>query len=244
MPALLRQISTNEDEKQICICVGNIGNPYHPNKNYDTFMKFINANFVKTFVIPGNHEYYHKTKTVHETNAFLENYFKQFDNICFLNNTFEIYNDYCFIGSPLWSQIHSVAYNMNICNIPGLNYQICKQQNQICKLFLENVLSQNQNCIIITNHIPTFSCIDEIYRTFTKNEWYMSDTMDILKIYKKNIRYWFYGNSATPKVQLIYDITFLTNPIGVSLENKKPDFDKNVIIRIDTEKEVEFHDNY
>jgi len=63
------------NEKEICILAGDIGNPY--SENYDIFMEYINESFKKTFVIPGNHEYYNNNKTIEETNEFLINYFKQ-----------------------------------------------------------------------------------------------------------------------------------------------------------------------
>ena len=66
----IQNIRSNMDE--ICILAGDIGNPYEP--NYDTFMQFINGNFKRSFVIPGNHEYYNKTKTIDETNTFLTLY--------------------------------------------------------------------------------------------------------------------------------------------------------------------------
>ena len=87
----LEFIKPNEIEKfikkipsginEICILAGDIGNPYQ--KTYDIFMNFISKNFKKTFYITGNHEYYNKTKTIQETNEFLEGYFQQFNNISF-----------------------------------------------------------------------------------------------------------------------------------------------------------------
>jgi predicted MPP superfamily phosphohydrolase len=96
---------------EICILAGDIGNPYQ--KNYDIFMDFISKNFKKTFYITGNHEYYNKTKTIQETNEFLEDYFQQFNNISFLNNNYEIYDNYCFIGTTLWSKIVNPTYEIN-----------------------------------------------------------------------------------------------------------------------------------
>ena len=84
-------------ENEICVLAGDIGNPF--TTNYDMFMKWISKHFIKTFVIPGNHEYYNKNKTISETNQHMEEYFVQYDNITFLNNAYEIYQDYCFIGS-------------------------------------------------------------------------------------------------------------------------------------------------
>ena len=75
----IKKIPPGIDE--ICVLAGDIGNPYQT--NYDIFMEFISKNFKKTFVISGNHEYYNKTKTIEETNIFMNNYFKKFNNISF-----------------------------------------------------------------------------------------------------------------------------------------------------------------
>ena len=108
----LRQI-TPSHPLDICILAGDIGNPHHTNNHYDIFMKYMSVNFKKTFVIPGNHEYYHRTKTIEDTNTYLENYFQQYENISFLNNRHEQYENHCFIGTTLWSKITNPVYEIN-----------------------------------------------------------------------------------------------------------------------------------
>ena len=81
MKTYIQQIRAGMDE--VCVLAGDIGNPYE--YNYDIFMKYVNENFKRTFVIAGNHEYYNKTKTIEETNIFLAEYFVKFENICFLH---------------------------------------------------------------------------------------------------------------------------------------------------------------
>jgi len=134
---------------EICILAGDIGNPYQT--NYDTFMKFISSNFTKTFIIPGNHEYYHKTKTMQETNDFMKHYFQQFDNISFLNNNHEIYKNHCFIGTTLWSKITNPTYEINdIYKIPNFDYIQYNRLNMLSVDFLEDVVENNDNCITPT----------------------------------------------------------------------------------------------
>ena len=83
----------------------------------------MNTNFKKTFVIAGNHEYYNPIKTIDDTNRFLIEYFKQFNNISFLNNNYENYNNYCFIGTTLWSKIINPSYEINdTYSIPNFDY--------------------------------------------------------------------------------------------------------------------------
>jgi len=131
----IKKIPPGNDE--ICILAGDIGNPYK--KNYDIFMKFINNNFKKTFVITGNHEYYNKIKSIEDTNNYLTEYFKQFENISFLNNQYEYYNNYCFIGTTLWSKITNPIYEINdVCAIPNLDYIKYNSLNMLCVDFLED----------------------------------------------------------------------------------------------------------
>lgn len=75
-------------------------------------MKYINISFKHTFVISGNHEYYNGN-TIEETNDYLKEYLKQYDNISFLNNSYEIYENYYFIGTTLWSKIKNPLYETN-----------------------------------------------------------------------------------------------------------------------------------
>ena len=116
---MVRKIQPGKDE--ICVLAGDIGNPYE--SNYKYFMDFISSNFKKTFVIPGNHEYYNTTKTMQETNDYMRDYFRYFHNIRFLNNDFEVYENNCFIGTTLWSKITKPEYTISdVFQIPHFDY--------------------------------------------------------------------------------------------------------------------------
>ncbi len=218
--------------EEVCILTGDIGNPYK--KNYDVFMNFINISFKKTFVITGNHEYYNKTKTIEETNIYLIEYFKQFDNITFLNNSYEYYEDYCFIGTTLWSKITNPIYEINdVFNIPNFDYIKYNELNKICVEFLEQTLENNSNCIVITHHMPLESLINDKYKTLQMkpyNQWFYCDMNELITKQKDKIKCWIYGHTHTPLDTTINDIPFLCNPIGYPNENKKLDFQKVIIM--------------
>lgn len=226
----IKQIPIGMDE--ICILAGDIGNPYQ--SNYDTFINFINENFKKTFIISGNHEYYNKTKTIEETNIFMENYFKKFNNITFLNNNYEIYNNYCFIGTTLWSKIIDPNYEINDMNcIPNFNYIEYNKLNKLSVEFLENTLKDNENCIIISHHMPSEKLINIKYRTeqmMPYSQYFYSNMDNLIEINKHKIKCWIYGHTHTPSNIIINDIPFLCNPIGYPNENSKNDFNKKVDI--------------
>jgi predicted phosphohydrolase len=228
----LMNIPSGIDE--ICVLAGDIGNPYQP--NYNIFMEFITTNFRKTFIIPGNHEYYNKTKTISETDDFLKNYFKKFNNISFLNNNYEIYNNYCFIGTTLWSNITDPIYEINdMSSIPRFDYIQYNQLHDLSVKFLEKTLELNQNCIVITHHMPSECLIDIKYKTkemLPYNQWFYCNMDDLIERKKDKIKCWIYGHTHTPSNVIIQEIPFLCNPIGYPNENKNLDFHKKFIIGI------------
>jgi predicted phosphodiesterase len=224
----IKKIPSGIDE--ICILAGDIGNPYQ--SNYNIFMEFISKNFKKSFVISGNHEYYNKTKTIQETNTFLTEYFEKFDNISFLNNTCEKYENHCFIGTTLWSKITNPSYKINdVYNIPNFDYIQYNTLNTNSIDFLEDSLQKNDNCIVITHHVPSNSLIDIKYKTekmLPYNQWFYCDMDGLIEKNKDKIKCWVYGHTHTPSYNIINGIPFLCNPIGYPNENNKIDFQKNI----------------
>jgi predicted phosphohydrolase len=190
---------------EICILAGDIGNPYQ--SNYDIFMEFISKNYMKTFVISGNHEYYNRTKTIQETNDFLEEYFHKFNNISFLNNSCENYNNYCFIGTTLWSKITNPTYKINdVTKIPNFDYIEYNKLNMICVDFLQDALQKNENCIVITHHMPSSSLIDIKYKNLQMepyNQWFYCNMDELIETNGTKIKYWIYGHTHTPSNVII-----------------------------------------
>lgn len=219
--------------EEICILAGDIGNPYQP--NYDMFMNFISGNFKKTFIIPGNHEYYNKTKSIQETNDFMKEYFKNFKNIRFLNNDYEIYDTHCFVGTTLWSKITNPEYKINdVYNIPNFDYIQYNRFNMLSVDFLEDTLQNNEKCVVITHHVPSSSLIDVKYKTKQMrpyNQWFYCDMDSLIETQKEKIECWIYGHTHTPSKATIHGIPFLCNPIGYPNENTSSDFQTNIILK-------------
>jgi len=215
---------------EICILAGDIGNVFNDNNHYDIFMNYIDTNFKKTFVITGNHEYYNNNKTIEETNEYLKNYFTKFNNISFLNNTYEIYDNYCFVGTTLWTNINDPNYQINdVQKIPKFDYNKCNQLNKKNIKFLEDTLDNNKNYIIITHHVPSYSLIDEKYKTFAYehyNQWFYCDMNKFIDNNKNKIKLWVYGHTHTSSYKLIHNIPFVCNPIGYPGENNNCEFRK------------------
>jgi len=119
-------------------------------------------------------------------NESLESYFQQFNNISFLNNNYEIYDNYCFIGTTLWSKIINPVYEINdIYSIPNFDYIQYNRLNMLSVDFLQDILQKNENCIVITHHVPSNSLIDIKYKTqqmLPYNQWFYCNMDDLIKI--------------------------------------------------------------
>jgi predicted phosphohydrolase len=229
----IRQIPVNNPE-EICILAGDIGSP-HIGTNYDTFMNLISKSFTKTFVIAGNHEYYHTKKTMEETNQYLDEYFKQFPNISYLNNQCEIYQGTRFIGTTLWSHITNPMYEINdVYSIPDFNYVKYNRLHRMSVDFLEDALNSTaEDCVVITHHVPSPNLTDVKYKTskmLPYNQWFHCDMESLMSSYQEKIKCWVYGHTHTPSSQIIQGVPCVCNPIGYPNENKKVDF--NVLYEI------------
>jgi predicted phosphodiesterase len=99
--------------------------------------------------------------------------------------------------------------------------------------FLEDALKNNDNCIIITHHIPSESLIDIKYKTrkmLPYNQWFYCDLDNLIKLNKNKIKYWIYGHTHMASIKIIDEIQFLCNPIGYPNENFTIDLNKTIII--------------
>jgi predicted phosphohydrolase len=214
------------------VLAGDIGNPYE--KNYDIFMNYINDNFSKTYVIAGNHEYYNNTKTMQETNTYIKNYFTKFPNIKYLDNEYEYYNGYCFIGTTLWSKITNTKYKINdVYYIPNFDCVKYNKLNELCVNFLNDALEKNNNCIVITHHMPSNTLIKPIYKTpesLPYNQWFYCDMLETIELNKEKIKCWIYGHTHTPSSDIISGIPVVCNPIGYPDENVNLDFKKYIVV--------------
>jgi predicted phosphodiesterase len=226
----IQQIPPGNDE--VCILAGDIGNPYQT--NYDIFMNFISQNFRKTFIISGNHEFYSRTKTVQETTEFMKEYFTKFKNITFLSNGYEVYDNHCFIGTTLWSKIVNPQYEISdVYEIPNFDYIEYNRLHMLSVAFLEDALQMNENCVVITHHLPSSSLNDAKYKTqqmLPYNQWFCCSMDECIERNKSKIKAWVYGHTHTPSSTVIHGVPFVCNPIGYPSENKNIHFTKTVTI--------------
>lgn len=230
----LKKITPGPSE--IAVLAGDVGNLRQ--SNYDTFMQYMSTNFKKTFVIPGNHEYYcldHKRYSIEQSEADLKEYFRKYNNISYLNNAVERYDGKCFIGTTLWTKVTDAENDINDTHyIPFMDRNRYNQLNLQCVDFLKGALDdpENQECVVITHHLPSYSLIDAKYKTdpYNINQWFYYDMDDVIKQYNTKVKCWFYGHTHMPNKTNMGDTIMACNPIGYPGENADPDF--NSIVEI------------
>jgi len=175
----------------ILVLAGDIGNPYK--KIYEDFISYCSENFEYVLLITGNHEYYNND--IDLTNNKITYICNLYNNVKFLNNQAFEYDDILFIGSTLWSYIPP-----NIDEVYQVNdyHKILNFTPQVCNQLYTNNLNyiseklQNNKCIIITHHAPSYKCIspeyinDPVNCCFANNLDYLFD--------HENLVGWIYGH--------------------------------------------------
>lgn len=212
----------------LCLC-GDIG--YPDSKIYSKFLIELHNNpeFEKIFIIAGNHEYYNEDMSINEINEKIKKIISDnnLSKISFLNNSCEKYKNYLFIGSVLWSYISRPQFLTNdfnkICDMTVEKYNsLHKESVDYLKNQIEN--NKNENIIILTHFLPSYTLIDEKYNSYSKyNQCFASNNDDLIK---SPIKLWIYGHTHLPKESIINGIPINCNPIGYKNENKKIDYEK------------------
>ena len=215
---------------EVAVLAGDVGNPKEP--SYGTFMEYMNANFKRTFVVAGNHEYY--GSSISDTDILLRTEINRFANIRLLQNEFEIYEDHCFIGTTLWTKITNPRVEINDTNsIRGFSSSECTRMNSINVEWLTRTLETNNNCVVITHHVPSESLIDKKYKTPQMNpynQWFCCDLDNLIVSNKDKIKCWIYGHTHLPSVKNVGGVPMLCNPVGYPGENEEIDFSKNIVL--------------
>ena len=104
------------------------------------------------------------------------------------------YNDFCFIGTTLWSKVTNPNYEINDTNkIPNFDYIQYNRLNMMCVDFLQDALQNNDNYVIITHHVPSYSLIDIKYKNqkmLPYNQWFYCNMDDLIDTKKDKIKCW------------------------------------------------------
>ena len=202
---IIKKIIVRPDD--ICIIAGDLCEIRHPNYSY--FLSFIDKNFKKSFIVPGNHEYY--GNTVEYGNSRMREIESKHDNINILLNERVSYLGYNFIGSTLWTHIKYAEKEPNETRqILDHNITTRNALHHQSKEFIINALHERNN-IIITHHVPSRKLIHKKFMTPKFAPWIDWYYTDMDSIFDK-AAWWFYGHTHMPEDKVINGCRFLCNP--------------------------------
>ncbi|ATC37791.1 metallophosphoesterase [Elizabethkingia anophelis] len=213
--------------------------PFYELKKYRDFFLFCSDHFESTYWVPGNHEYYYSDLN-ERIGCFKEEIEK---NVYLVNNCCISYHGVQFVFSTLWSLI-SKTNSWHIQN--GLSdYRCIKDGNNLFTVFRSNQLfeeslsflkttlasSNNEKCIVVTHHIPTFDKYPLDFENSIFNEAFATDLNHLISTHR--IDYWIYGHHHRNMTEFLVGKTkLITNQLGYVKYGEHIDFKDDFIINV------------
>ena len=202
------------------------------------FFDFISDNYKQVFWVPGNHEFYYRNITDFDSSF---NY-KVRDNISILNNFDLEFNGVRFVFSTLWSRISEKNEKYIEQNVADFEYITSNDKlfrvsdfNNLHDVSLEfikkSMYNESKKLVIVTHHLPSFSCNRPSHNNSAINEAFCVDLTDNIKT--GNARFWIYGHShCNQKPLYIGKTILLTNQLGYLQMNERIGFKRNAYFSI------------
>jgi predicted phosphohydrolase len=230
---------------------GDITNINYKLKSCKIFFKYCNDNWTKTIYIPGNHEYYSASNTIHEMKIKYKNFFEEnnLNNIVFLDNDiYEIQKDIFIIGSTFWTKSpFSIDISQkNLLNDYNYIFWEKKQKilphniNNLSKTDHDFIIKQINNLknkqIIVITHFPPYTTHPKFLNESFAMKQYFSWPNDILINFNKfnNIKYWISGHTHYSYDFTINNIRLISKQYGYKNESivNEPNYNSELVCMI------------
>jgi predicted phosphohydrolase len=195
--------------------------PFDMMDKHRDFFNYISDNFVKTYWIPGNHEYYGYDLAKRQ-GSFMEDIKP---NVHLVNNFAITHHDTRLVFSTLWSkispgnqwQIERNVSDFRLIKYKGFNLTADRfnQLHEESLLFITNELTNKSanKTIVVTHHVPTLMNYPPQYIGSIINEAFATELYDLIETLGPDA--WIYGHHhenvpdfAIGKTQM------LTNQLG------------------------------
>jgi len=238
-PKNLPKLTFNSNYLFLC---GDIGHPTR--RNYLNFFSYVSDKYEKVFYVTGNHEYYkqstHKNYSMNEIDMIIKDKLAKFSNVYFLNNdSHQLNSSTTIIGTTLWSDVDTGSSRVSL----GVNdyHKIYKKVNNEHQLilptdirdlhfnnrnFLKETIEKNRmkDIIIMTHHLPSYSCILEKYKKYAHISSCFASNCDDFMFNYPNIKYWFFGHTHSFINHRINNTILYANPLGYKDSGYREDF--------------------
>ncbi len=225
-------------EGEILVLAGDIV-PFTLIHEFGYFFDFCSANFVSTFWLPGNHEYYGSDLSDRSNPMYINIR----PNVFLLNDKTVQYKNLVFDFCTLWShipphhewtvqqsvndftQIKNKSEKFNVADFNALH------ENDLGFLKRTLALPTDKQRIVVTHHVPTLINYPEKYHNNNINCAFATELYDLIE--SSNAAYWIYGHHHcnTPAF-VIGDTQLVTNQLGYVMRNEHNSFNASATIDI------------
>lgn len=165
----------------------------------------------KLIYVPGNHDYY--GSTFEEVDDKLNNL--SVDGLHVLNRKCVTIDGVTFAGTTGWfpdgMYVKEYKHWLNdFFKIGDASIESIAARNEAdSKFLLGNV---GKETVVITHHLPTYSCVSSQYVEYKTNCFFVSGFMDVID--QCSPRLWIHGHSHIPNSMFINDTTIRAKPFG------------------------------
>lgn len=242
-PGVHKFFRANERPDIICLC-GDICVSSH--KYYEQFLRDC-ADYCKimTFVIPGNHEFYHTS--IECAKAKIAYICDAHDRLTFLNNSTYVIGKITFLGTTLWSDIDS-CHAWQIRNmisdfkcIKNWSIGVAKDAYHTNLAWLRgklDTIDTGQTVIVMTHHVPLTTVGNPKYHDSAIKSAFESDLSSFIELYTNRIAFWFYGHNHYSNSHTIGKTRVVSNQAGYIKDDSimlDPRYDDNLTILLRSE---------
>lgn len=221
---LFKQLENKEVD--ICLVAGDIS-PVRFSE-YKYFLDWLSKSFKQSFIILGNHEFYHSS--IHKVNISIDILNRKYDNIEILKNRNQLLiYEYLIGGTTLWfdntsSDIISRDYINCWKYISDLSTQIEIQNNKSIEFIKKFNDLKAPKKILLTHYLPSHRSVSNKYRGHPSNMFYVCDLSNYLDTL--NFDLIVHGHTHDSCDYILGDTRIVCNPYGYEHQNKSFDFCK------------------
>ena len=204
-----------------------IAGDYSTAQTYEkTILELLELPYEHIVFVLGNHDFYgcdYQT-TYSRWSAWPEDHPK----IHVLLNRSVLVDEIVFVGSTLWSDIskdgcggYRVKHALSDYKAIGSFKVDTAQKAHVCAVqYLDQFLTDTQQpVVIVTHHLPSFSCIDAKYVDCTYNAGFATNLDYLLQKHVDKIRVWVHGHTHAAVDKKIHGVRVVCNPRGYPGEN-------------------------
>lgn len=227
-----------QPEGDILLLAGDIL-PLATLNQYNDFLDYVSDNFLYTYWLPGNHEYY--GFDLYEKGGSLNEKIRS--NVFLVNNVTIEHDNLRIIFSTLWTEIDPlnrwhieigindfrlIKYHGN-----GFSSHIYNALHEASIAFIKHELVKywDGKTIVVTHHVPTFKNFPKEYQGSILNQAFAVELFDFIET--SRIDYWIYGHHhRNVPCFTIGQTRLLTNQLGYVSQNEHVGFNNSDVINI------------